>query len=324
MVKKVIALVYSDLHIECWKNFNEGNRRLKNSLDVIKTVNLEAKKLKVPKLFTGDLFHKEKGLSNELLMLSLPKVFKYFNSGEITYAITGNHDQSQENTPDRQSPSYIQTLSKICKSLECIDNNSIELKNMVLHGVPYFTHDIGLIETINNFKIIKGKSNILMLHTTMPGARDTDGRVMESHFSTEKFYEAISKFNLVLSGHIHKPEEFKIKGTTVVQVGAPQQQRFTDRDCEMGYWKIYDNMTVEFIPLNYPKFIAISDLSKKPNDGNFYVLEKQEKTKIVDNNIKRSFKSTNRVVLAKNYCKEKSIKDPKKRKALSNVLKSVE
>ena len=324
--KQIVAICYSDLHLENWKRFNEGNRRLKNGIDVIRKMALASKEDGVPILFAGDLFHKEKGLTNELMAEALPKVIKLLSSGNTTFAITGNHDQSKQNTPDNESPSYIKTLSKICKNLDCIDFKSTKLGNIGLHGIPYLTHDIGLVESINKIEFTE-KKNILMIHTTMPGARDTDGREIKSHIETKAFYKAIERFDLIITGHIHKPDSYKVNGVQVIQVGAPQQQRLTDRNCEMGYWEIYKDLSFKFIPFKgYPKFIEIDDPSQKLDNNNFYVIrEKARNAKDVVTEAKNKFNNKmDKTKLATNYCKEKSIKDKSKRIALQQALKSVE
>lgn len=32
-------------------------------------------------------------------------------------------------------------------------------------------------------------------------------------------------------------------------IGAPLQQRRTDKDCKLGYWKLYSDLSMEFIEL---------------------------------------------------------------------------
>lgn len=329
MAGKVIAVAFSDLHLEIWKNHNEGNRRLENAKDVLKKIALVSKKYKAISLFGGDLFHKERALTNEILGETLPFFKKIWGNGNFkTIAITGNHDQSKQNTINSQSPSYIKTLSKTFDGLECIDFSNYELNSEVMvYGVPYLTHDLGLIDYINSIDLKMAKSNILMLHTTMPNAKDTDGRDVHSNLHQTDFYKALERFDLVLCGHIHSPNEFNIGiNTKVVQIGAPQQQRLTDKNCEMGYWLIYEDLEVEFIPFKgYPKFIEINDISEKVNDKNFYVIKPKRLERKGDEEKRKSFDNAlDKSKLAKNYCKQKGIKDKTKKLALVKSLKSTE
>lgn len=329
MAGKVIAVAFSDLHLEIWKNHNEGNRRLENAKDVLRRIALLSKKYKAISLFGGDLFHKERGLTNEILEETLPFFKKIWGSGNFkTIAITGNHDQSKQNMVNNQSPSYIKTLSKTFEGIDCIDFSSYQINSdVIVYGVPYLTHDLGLVDYINSIDISLSKSNILMLHTTMPNAKDTDGRDVHSNLPQTDFYKALERFDLVLCGHIHSPNEFNLGPTTkVVQLGAPQQQRLTDKNCQMGYWLIYDNLEVEFVPFkNYPKFIEINDLSEKLNDKNFYVLKPKRVERKGNDEKRKSFDNTlDKSKLAKNYCKQKGIDDKYKKEALVQTLKSTE
>ncbi len=324
--KKVKYIIYSDAHLALWKQFNENNRRTKNGLDVVKRIKGITKVSKAHVLFLCDLFDKEKNIANRLMDETFPFLKKYLDSKLITtYAISGNHDQCDTNTIDKQSPNYINTLSKIFRGLECLDFKSRVFDDHILFGVPYITHDLGLIEYIENLKIDNSKVNILMLHTTMPNVRDTDNRKMESFMSTNEFEKAIGRFDIVLSGHIHKPMSFKIGKTQVVQVGAPQQQRFTDRKCEMGYWVMYEDFEMKFIPFtNYPKFVEIEPGKEKPKGKDFYVIAKKKKEdKQVDIEKKDFDIKLSGRKLARNYCKEKGIKSKKKKIALKNVLKDL-
>lgn len=324
--KKIIAVVYSDLHLEKWNKFNEHNRRLKNGLDVLKKVQKVAKINNCPILFAGDLMHKDKSISNFLLQECLP-VFKRMWSGKgpTTYAITGNHDQSEENTHNHVSPSYVKTFSQIFPGLVCTDYTSKDTGEFVIHGVPYLTHDLGFDEVVESFKLNKDKPNILMIHTTIPGAHDTDGREINSTLNGKSLKKLFSRFDLVITGHIHKPEEFKIGGTKVIQVGAPQHQRATDSRSDMGYVIIYEDLTYKWVWLDYPKFKYIEEGETIPDTKNFYIVSLKEKESRKDNKVENNFNmSTSKSKLAIAYIKEKRIEDKKKKNALIKALKSTD
>lgn len=325
---KVKAIIFSDLHINKYTKYNQGDRRTKNALDVLKNIKLLTKRHKTVSLFLGDLMHKEKNITNELLSKTLPFFSSLWASGKFkTYAITGNHDQSSYNTRENPSPSYIETLSKTFKGIECMDFRKQEFDDWDLYGIPYLTHDIGLIATIKEYgkKLSKDKVNVLMLHTTMPNARDTDNRVIKSGVTENEFSKAVAKFDIVLCGHIHKPEEWGIAKTTIIQVGAPQQQRATDRHCEMGYWIMYDNFEFEFVPFKkYPKFVELEPGQVAPDNKDFYYTGAVQKANTSRGKKGREFTvNMEGYKLARNYMKTKEIKDKAKRKALVKSLKKV-
>lgn len=324
---KIEAIIFSDLHITKYTKYNQGDRRTKNALDVLKRIKLLTKRHNTVSLFLGDLMHKEKNITNELLSKTLPFFYKLWGNGKFkTYAISGNHDQSSYNTKENPSPSYIETFSKTFEGLVCMDFKKQEFETWDLYGIPYLTHDIGLIETIKEYgnQLDPNKVNVLMLHTTMPNAQDTDNRSIKSTLGEGEFSKAIAKFDIVFCGHIHKPEEYGVGKTTIIQVGAPQQQRITDRDCEMGYWIMYDNFDIEFVPFkHYPKFIPLAASTPIPDNKNFYY-HLPDAPKSNKGEEKKEFTigmRGNR--LARNYMKTKGIKDKDKRKALTEALKKV-
>lgn len=318
-------IIFSDLHLELWKQHNNKKGRTKTALNFLNKIRVLAKRHKAIVLFCGDLFHKPKAISNELLSITLPKLSKYFSDKDVQfYAISGNHDQAHNNFIDKPSPSFINTFSKIFPSLHCIDNKLVNVGDITLVGIPYLTQDLDLIPTIEKYgdMLDPKQFNILMLHTTMPGAKDTNNKLMVSNMQQTNFNKAISKFHLVLCGHIHKPTQYWVTTTEVIQVGAPQQQRLTDKDCKMGYWVVNNMLETKFIETNYPKFVLYNDESEIKDDGNYYIKEKADKTKnkTVSKNT-RDFRATNNPLkLAKAYCKEKGIKDSKKKKLLVETL----
>jgi DNA repair exonuclease SbcCD nuclease subunit len=316
---KAIAIIYSDLHLQQYTQFNQGNRRVNDALDVMKTIKLKAKALKIPTLFVGDLFSKEKHISNKLLDIVTPTFKMVWGSKRtITYGIDGNHDQSEENTLKYTSPSYINTFSRLFKGLVCLNHKTAIVNNMAIHGIPYLTHDLGLQTSIENAieNIVKGKINILLLHTTLPGSMDTDDRKMDSNIKPN-IVKLLKAFDIVFVGHIHKPMQL---ADNTYQVGAPNHQRKTDRNSNMGYCLLYSDLSVEYIHLDkYPKFIELKPGEKHPDNKNFYY-NKEHVIKAKESN--NDFSNTDdHTGLAKMYLKEKGIKDKHKRRALIKVLK---
>jgi len=322
-MKKVAFIVYSDIHHNVWNQFNEGDRRIKETINVQKEIYLAAKKYKAPKLFIGDLLHNEKYITNKLLSYLLPHFKKIWGSEHnMTYAISGNHDQSEQNTPDYKSPSYIETFATIFPGLNCLDFKSETVGKITIHGIPYLTHDTGLLASIKKIKRNTKGKNILMLHTTLPDTVDTDGRSIETITIGNKVMRSLSKFDLVLVGHIHKPMKLK---KNILQIGASSQQRKTDKDCDLGYWIIYEDLSYEFRPTKHPKFIELPYGEEKPDNKNFYYnKEKVIERKTFEVKSEKFSDVTNRNLIAKSYLKEKGIKDKQKKEALINTLKNVE
>lgn len=157
------------------------------------------------------------------------------------------------------------------------------------------------------------------MHTDYPGAKDTDGRVVDS--SENINLNMLNRFDLVLCGHIHKPQRL---GKKIYMVGAPLHQRRTDRNCEMGYWKVYSDLSVKFVPLEeFPRFIDVESEDQVKDDGNYYTVIPPKvavKTEVQHNITKKLSKRR----LAKKYLKYKGIHDENKEKLLVKILKESE
>jgi DNA repair exonuclease SbcCD nuclease subunit len=323
--KQLIAIAFSDLHITENNQYSEGQLVLNSSIDVIHELRAIARKYKVPVLFTGDLFHNPKQVSN--LTLNTFLNLRPFSSHASYFAISGNHDFAEQNTADYRAISHLGWVSAIFPSFKQLDWASNLLDTgITVHGIPYLQHNIGLVSSIKfilkDIKVNKREGkHILLLHTDLPNARDTDGRIVGTADNLpEDFEDLLSKFDLVLCGHIHKFQ--KVYPNTYI-VGSPLQQRLTDMDNEMGYLKVYDDMSVEFVPIkNTPTFRYYDEGDEKPDDKNYwvkrdtYMSEEEIQNEIVFNPGK------SRTKLAKKYCKANNITSPTKKKALINSLKN--
>lgn len=328
-MKKVVAVVFSDLHINDWSKFNQNSERTKNHFKVLSIVKKACWQYNCPALFCGDMFHKPENMSLELLNM----VSDYFRHLELAYrrrpfhiyCISGNHEMTQalKIKPLYSDPpiSWVSIFARTYSFIQCIDFQSKELsKNLDVYGIPYIDHNIGLNEYIKALNPNPNKNNILLLHTDYPGAKDTDGS--EVGTSENLNTNLLDKFNLTLIGHIHKPQRLSKKA---YMVGAPLQQRRTDRDCDLGYWLIYEDMTVKFISLSdqFPKFIDVDSEDKIKDDGNYYTVVSKKVEASVEK-INHISKKLSKKRIVKRYLKEKGIADPKKESILLDIIKESE
>ena len=110
-MKKVIAIAFSDLHINDWSKFNTENSRTLNGFSVLHRIAKLCDRYKCPALFCGDLFHKPELMTQELRNITdrelskLPSTFK-------CYAINGNHDLYQVNSPTNRKEGWVHILSR--------------------------------------------------------------------------------------------------------------------------------------------------------------------------------------------------------------------
>ena len=228
MKKQVIAIVFSDLHLNLWAKFNEDNKRTLNHFRVLSIIQEQCKKYNCPALFCGDFFHKPETMDQSLAKICYNEFNKLDRLNIL--AITGNHCTKELSQINKHPFSWLYLVERY--GIEIMDYHhrpiSAYHKNIIVHGVPYVDHNIGLSDYLKNLKLEKGKKHILMLHTDYPGAKDTDGREIDSVENLN--LNVLNRFDLIICGHIHKPQRLSKK---VYMIGAPLQQRRTDKDCKL-------------------------------------------------------------------------------------------
>jgi DNA repair exonuclease SbcCD nuclease subunit len=329
---KPLAIITGDWHIHKWKQFNQNNRRLKSNLDLFRLLGSKAKELDVPIIFTGDLFENAKQLHNSVITQSIKTYKKEIESkGVKFFAISGNHDQEEQNTINHHSSSYLEAFDEAFQSFKFLDKCIGYNKRLEIHGIPYLTGNVGFKELVRKIrKIPKTRTiRILVIHTDLHGALSTDGRETGT---TENIPKDLGKFfkgfDLVVSGHIHKPQI--IVPNHVYMIGAPQQQNRGDKNCQMGYWILYDNLKMKFIPTYYPMFIEISEdeynqlsTEDKNSMSNYYIpIPKEEIAKDVQGFT--SFSSNKgRTKIVKRWAKATGETDKLKLKTLKTILNKV-
>lgn len=325
-MKKILAIVFSDLHINNWNKYNLENVRTLNHLRVLFDIRDKCLKHKCPAIFLGDLFHKPENMPQELMALVQKKFFELNTlDGFICYAISGNHDMNTLSTLSSFPNSWVSLFAKYHPWLKCIDFQKHKLGKYVLLGIPYIDNNQGLNIFLSNYiKENPQEKTILLLHTNYPGAKDTDGRVIDADSNLS--LNVLSLFDLVLCGHIHKPQRLS---NNTYMIGAPLQQRRTDKNCELGYWELYSDLSMKFIPLdNYPKFIDVESEDEIQFDGNYYTVVPPEEIPEIESEEGNSGKILSKRKLISQYLRDqglsKDLKDRKKRKLLYNILKEAQ
>jgi len=310
----IIGIAYTDSHNHNFRQFNENGSRLDKNNKVQSKVFRLARKYDVPVLFAGDMFHNQDSLSNVLLDKFLPKLYSWHKK-TISYNITGNHDQCFPNTFEKQSPSYIKTFSKVIPNMKCIDFDYVDLSiGIRLHGIPYISLNQGFEDIVRACKLGPGK-NILMIHTDLPGAKDTNYREVGTSYNIN--YDVFTPFDLVLSGHIHLPQELS---DYILMMGSPNQQKKSDSGIKYGCYLIYSNMSWEFIDLKGPEFIELPHGEVKPDDYEYYFHAAKPRKKDKEQEL-TAINTDNISSLVKGYLKEEGIDSKEKRKLLVKVLK---
>jgi DNA repair exonuclease SbcCD nuclease subunit len=318
---KLIGITSGDWHLNDWKQFNDGDRRLDAGYEFLDFIFKRANKNKVPIYFTGDLFHTPDALSNKLLDYYLIRLkslsIKYPNV--LLIGITGNHDLRLG--ADSEYYSYVKTLSGVYPEfIKCIDNISYFHKGVTIHGIPYTKHNKGFNKSLEALRsgLDSDVTNILLIHTSLYGAKDPSGYEVEEvpniPRNLGKFFKG---FDLVLSGHIHK--QSRLWKNKVYMVGAPYQQRSSDAGTEMGFMEIYDDCYTKFIPYSAPEFKFYTDGTEPGDNYNYWI--KIPKAENFKKEVEVSFDvSQSRSKLAEEYCKIKGINNKRRISLLSDIL----
>lgn len=328
MQKEVIAIAFSDLHLNEWKQHSVKHSRLRNGIDVVRVLSKKAKKLNVPLLFSGDLIHNPLSVSNRVFSAFEKAYNEYLVGNKVNlFAIDGNHDQNEKNTYSNRTSGYIKSFSINKPYIQCL-NFDFKIHNKVVYaGIPYLTHNEGFAKAeADLIKAIKKHNTrdypkVLLIHTDLPGAKTPDGLELEEYFEIGKRIDKEFKFwNLVLSGHIHLPQVLAKK---VVMLGSPQHQTASDAGIDMGYWEIYSDMTYKLIPLNqYPKFMYYDEGDTPPDLINFWI---ERPKRLVEEEIIDAFNPTmSKKKLAKRYCKATGQAKKSKINYLTKILNAAE
>lgn len=326
-MKKVIAIGCADLHLHNWEMDNYPPQfRLMQANEAILEMFSVAKYNKCPILFSGDFIHNPKYIDNitfNNLMALIRKIDTNYYPNTRIYAISGNHDQSEPNTINNASPSYLNNLEGVFK---CFSNAEYTAHNITdkiqVIGIPYLTGNVGLKEKILEVKkVVKNpKRTILMLHSDLPGAKESDGREVGTVENFEGVLELLKEFGLVISGHIHRPQQL---GPNIYMLGAMNHQKTSDEGCKMGYWKIYKDFSMEFVRLRLPEFKTVKVIPE--NNLSHYWIKKEESVveSVEKSDIVVDFStSKKKISLVKTYLTKKGIKSKSKKNILIKVIKA--
>ena len=207
-----------------------------------------------------------------------------------------------------------------------LDYDHYKGEKFTVWGLPYMNNDQELSEAIKELygevKNNKAKLKILMLHSDAPGAVTPAGiEINETKHIPRNLDKFFKPWDLVLFGHIHKPQRLSNK---CYMLGSPIHQDAGDKGTIMGYWEIWSNGVMVFKPLEqYPQFRQLSPGETPPDNFNYWVESEQI---LVENNInygEYSIKNS-REKLAKAYCKNLGIKSKKFKRALIEILNIAE
>jgi len=237
------------------------NFRLQNCLDCLEAACKASIADDVPLLIGGDLVE-AKDDTSQIVTDLLFDLFSKYPSKKII-AIPGNHDFI---TKDGKRT----VLGVLRDKITVItDPQRIMLQDqrVILAAVPFIRDIDELRTTVSQLvtPVTPGFTRVLLAHAYTQELMQKHEGIATNDLSAEFF---AANFDLVLLGHHHTPDLLEYqrpdgRRSKVVSIGSPLQLTFSDRGQEKGFLKVLpDNLTVERIPLDMPKFIEVDDLSK--------------------------------------------------------------
>lgn len=240
------AIIFSDLHINDFRSFNENGERLTNTLGVLYDMFEAADDLNIDTiLFVGDLFDQQKALLVEVINKTT-EVFKALFKAypEIKFVcISGNHDHANKNLPEESAICSISYLEKVFDNFIVIDNDGYNVGDFKVWGVPYYQHKEHFIKKLSE---VPEYADLVLIHQNSPNSNP----MIKQDFDLE----AVSKFRMVFCGHIHK---YEMISDNLTIVGSPLHKDLSDEGQDKGYL-IYDfkKNSYKRILLDYPKFTS--------------------------------------------------------------------
>lgn len=264
-------LILSDLHIHNYSKWDNNGSRLDNCLNVLIDAFIHCSTNNIKHiLFVGDLFDQHKSVPTEVLNKTFDVFSELFKSFDVDfYAISGNHDLSNNNTYDIEAYSSLYILSHM-KRFILLDRKMIDLDGLIIGGLPYFKdiNEFNRVYSDNSFN----NADILLIHQTP----EHDNSMIRPDVYIKDFTN-----NMVFCGHIHKHE--KLSDHFVI-VGSPLHRDLGDEGQDKGFL-VYDSTsnTFEIIYLDYPKFSreSLEVFENSSNDSDLDISESFES--IVEN-----------------------------------------
>ena len=169
-----------------------GQRRLEQRSAFKKVINY-ARENKIPYLFIcGDLFETEYVKTSTIEYIN--KEFKSIPNTKI-FIVPGNHDPYMKNTY-YEAYNFAENVKIFTPNVE-----KVETENLCIYGYGFDDFHMKSEEKAELKHLDMGKTNILLTHCDLDGAKDNDIRYNPVSKNELKTLE----FDYIALGHIHKP-----------------------------------------------------------------------------------------------------------------------
>lgn len=201
----------------------------------------------------GDVFTSRSGQPLSCLTDWKEILQKITKSKLQLHVIPGNHDKTDADS----ERSYLDVYTEPCLTVhsvgECVFGDGI-----YVGFVPYFTDErwlkeYGNVEDLLNSCLVEhdidgDTPKILITHSGFDGVMNNDGSKVESLIKPSMFGE----WTKVLIGHYHNASKL---AKNVIYTGSTYQKDFGETITDKGCTIIYNDGSLEHVPLKFPKYI---------------------------------------------------------------------
>jgi len=249
--RKAIGVISSDWHLS-QSNCEQVKKIVKQKIDLCQE--LKAKTV----ICLGDVFEARKAQSLEVLIAFL-EILQMFKEADLTLiAIPGNHDKVDYTSEN----SYLDPFDSHSNFLLIKDTKCIEVENLALHFIPFFSEDQIYGQYLKQIKVKEDKINILLTHIAVNGISNNDGRPVENELNKSLFKD----FYSVLVGHYHNRSEI---GKNIHYIGSIMPKNYGE-NAEKGFNILYEDGGGSFVNADFPIYskinVNLDTLSKKEEE----------------------------------------------------------
>lgn len=195
-------------------------------------------------IHAGDFFTSRASQSLSVL-LTTQKIFDLFRSSSVMlYIIPGNHCKTDLDSEDSYLDAFVSNkhITFIKKETSVDFGNDHQV-----FFIPYFKEN-EYLRRFANLETIEDQKNILITHIGVDGVKNND----YSHISNSLKQELFTKFDLVCVGHYHQRSQL---ADNIWYIGSSHPQNFGE-DNEKGICIINEDLSLEFVNLNFPKYFT--------------------------------------------------------------------
>jgi len=232
----MLALIFTDLHLHNYKQFDHSGSRLQYGLDCLAYMFevADANGIKII-LFGGDLYDNPGLLPTSVVNKTIDTFKKLFaRYPDIEFiAITGNHDFATKNLWERPGVSALEHLDNLFERFSLIDNSHVIRGEAMIHGIPYYEYPEHYSEALKKTNFLadlhqENHKQILLIHQTPSGLGNPNIPV-----DTEVLDPMYQPFDRVYCGHIHFEHRDLAENFTLV--GTAMHRDLSDAGQEKGF-----------------------------------------------------------------------------------------